>query len=781
MKHFINHKLNYIVLPILQILVVTYGYSQFTQTIRGKVIDEASQSTLPGATVLLLNTDLIKSVITDKSGNFVITNAPVGRNRLKVSFLGYQPYENTSLMVTSGKEAVLTVELKESATNLKEVVVTSFNKEKAVNSMAMISVRSFSVEETRRYAGGMDDPGRLASVFAGVADGNIESNGIIVRGNAPAGVIYKVEGVEVDNPNHFAGEDFLGGGFVSILSNHVLSNSDFLTGAFPAEYGNALSAVFDMNLRTGNQDKREYAFQIGSLGLDFSSEGPFVKGEKSSYLFNYRYSTFGLVKAFLPKTEGIPVYQDLCFKLNFPHQKGALSIWGAGGTDSYTYGNLKNDSYAIGRTYVNDKSGTGFVGMKYKYFINQTTYSSITLLANASNKSNRLKEQYADREYYTSERIENLTGKYILSGFINKKFGASHTNRTGFNYSMLFYDMDNQVSKKIPLPPEEFINNNGSTGLLQAYSQSKVNLGDRLVMNVGIHYQYFHLNKKYSLEPRVGLNLLLNSKNTISIAYGKHSQIYPLGVYFIQRDNNGSVTYPNKNLDFTKSHHFILGYDRSFNEDLRLKVEVFYQNLDNVAVVPNSSLCIINLLDLNTYNEVLVSTGSARNIGIDFTLERFLKNGVYYQSAVSLFDSRYKGGDGKWRNTRYNKNFIANVVGGKEWNVGKQNFLGINGRVYLKNGDRTTPFDQEASALAGKVVYDETKAFEKQIPFTYRCDLSITYTVNRAKNSSKFALQLLNVLYSKVSFEDKFNQDTQKAESLEGRMLLPSVSWKIEF
>ena len=110
------------------------------------------------------------------------------------------------------------------------------NKHKAQNTMAAISSRSFSVEETRRYAGGLDDPGRLASVFAGVSDGNIESNGIIVRGNNPTGVVYQIEGVDVGNPNHFAGEDLLGGGFVSVLSNHVLRNSDFLTGAFPSEY-----------------------------------------------------------------------------------------------------------------------------------------------------------------------------------------------------------------------------------------------------------------------------------------------------------------------------------------------------------------------------------------------------------------------------------------------------------------------------------------------------------------------------------------------------------------
>ncbi len=768
-------------LLIVLLLFAVNSFAQLTQTIKGTVIDEASQVTLPGATVFIVNTNPVKGTITDAEGAFSLSGIPVGRVHLKVTYVGYEPYEITSLMVTSGKEVVLSVELKESISQLNEVVVSGHRKDRTVNTMSMISARTFSVEEARRYAGGLDDPGRLASVFAGVADADMESNGIVVRGNAPSGVIYKVEGIEVDNPNHFAGEDFLGGGFVSILNNHVLGNSDFLTGAFPAEYGNALSAVFDMKLRTGNQEKREHAFQAGALGLDFSSEGPFVKGRKPSYLFNYRYSTMGLVKAFLPASEGIPVYQDLCFKLNFPHKKGVLSIWGAGAVDDYTYGDIKKTDAESGATYINDQGNTGFVGLKYNHFINQTTYSSISLLANATTKSNNQKELYTDREYYTRERIENLTGKYVLSGFVNKKFGAQHTNRTGFNYSYLFFNMDTRYSEYLPQLPVNFINNKDYTGLIQAYSQSKISLNNRLTFNAGANLQYFILNKEYSIEPRIGLNYQVNEKNILSIAYGKHSQMQPIGVYFIEREENGTITYPNRDLGFTRSHHFILGYDRSVGENMRLKIEPFYQYLTDVPVIPNTPFSMINLIDLNTFNKVLEGKGTARNLGIDFTLERFFNQGFYYLGTLSLFDSKYEGGDGIQRSTRFNKNFVANLLAGKEWNTGKLNYLGINGRLYFKNGDRTPPFDQEASALKGEVIYDESRAFEKRQPFTYRCDLSVTYTINKARCSNKFALQLLNVFYSPVSFQDRYNKTTQKAETIDGRMLLPSVSWKIEF
>lgn len=769
---------------IVMLFVHIAAYSQLTQTLRGKIIDQSSQVPLPGANVIILHSNPVVGTITNPNGEFVLNNIPIGRYDLGISFVGYETSVISSVFVTSGKEVVLNIELKESINKMDEVTVTSRRKDNPINSMATISARTFSVEETRRYAGGLDDPGRLASVFAGVADGNVESNGIIVRGNAPSGVIYKVEGIEVENPNHFAGEDLLGGGFVSILNSHVLANSDFLTGAFPAEYGNSLSAVFDINLRTGNTEKREHAFQVGALGLDFSSEGPFIKGKKSSYLFNYRYSTFGLVQAFLPKGEGLPVYQDLSFKFNFPTKVGTFTLWGAGGLDDYTYGDLsdkKPDQEYGDKFYINDHSGTGFAGLRHKLILNTSTYISTSVAVNGSFKSNDLKKQWTDLEYYQKERLKSNNGKYVLNWFINKKFGARHTNRTGFNYSWMFYDIKNNVSPILPQPVQQITDNSSNTGLLQAYTQSKIDISEKLSMNLGINSLYFQLNKKSSIEPRAGLRFELNNKSSISLGYGMHSQTQPLNLYFIERKEGDATVYPNKNVGFTKAQHIILGYDRRIGEHMRIKIEPFYQYLYDVPVIANSSFSILNLVDLNTFNEVLVNKGTARNIGIDLTVERFFDHGFYYLGTLSVFDSKYKGGDGVERNTRYNKNIVGNILGGKEWKVRKNNYLGVNARMYLNGGDRTTPFNQEASANAQDVIYDETRAFTIKNDFTYRCDLSITYTVNRSHLTHKFALQIMNVFGSTVGFEDKYNYSLQQSETIKGKMLLPSCSWKVEF
>lgn len=246
------------------------------------------------------DTEPLRGTTADIHGNFRFEAVSVGRRNFKVIHLGYQPLTISEVMVGSGKEIVLNIKLEESPLVLNEVIVRpNSTKDRPVNKMAIVSARTFSVEETSRYAGGMDDPARLASAFAGVSTTQTTSNAIIIRGNSPRGVLWRFEGVDIPAAFHFPNVDFIGGGGFTVLSNQMLRNSDFFTGAFPAEYGNALSGVFDIRMRTGNSEKREYTAQINMLGSDVSAEGPFKKGCSSTYLFNYRYSTLGLVGSVL--------------------------------------------------------------------------------------------------------------------------------------------------------------------------------------------------------------------------------------------------------------------------------------------------------------------------------------------------------------------------------------------------------------------------------------------------------------------------------------------------
>lgn len=250
--------------------------AQTFQTVRGTVCESATGAPIEFATVMVANAELPIGTTTDSIGGFSM-KVPVGRHNIQVSYLGYEPVILKEVLVGSSKEVVLNIGMTESPTNLNEVVVTPhINKAEPLNSMAVTGGRMLSTEEASRYAGGMDDPARLVSAFAGVSS-NVGNNGIVVRGNAPRSLQWRLEDVEIPNPNHFADVTTFGGGGFTSLSSFVLGNSDFFTGAFPAEYSNALSGVFDMNMRNGNNQKWEHAFKVGVLGIDASSEGPLRK------------------------------------------------------------------------------------------------------------------------------------------------------------------------------------------------------------------------------------------------------------------------------------------------------------------------------------------------------------------------------------------------------------------------------------------------------------------------------------------------------------------------
>lgn len=760
---------------------------ELTQTIRGKVVDKDTQIPLIGATIMRLGSNVNNGTITDINGDFSLNNVPVGRHDFRLNYIGYEPFVINELLVNSGKEVVLNIELTESVTQLEEIVVKpNTRKDMPLNDMTSVSARVFSIEEAKRYAGGFDDPTRLASSFAGVAATDVESNGISVRGNAPSMVQYRMEGVEIENANHFEGGDLLGGGFISIFNSHLLANSDFLTGAFPAEYGNALSAAFDMNLRIGNTQKYEHAFQVGIMGIDVASEGPINKGSNSSYLFNYRYSTFGLLQNLLPEGEGLPVYQDLCFKINLPTKIGVFSIWGAGAKDNY-YAKATNDSTDWNMEDKRMELDVNFLpllgGISHKYILKNRAYINSTVVYSYYNRNEEARWMHNDLQLYDIGNMDRTINSFTFSTFLNKKYNKHHTNRTGVSCKIIDYQYDERIALERLEPLQNTNNAKGNSALLQAYTQSKVAFSSNLVFNVGLHYQMLSLNNKYTIEPRIGMKYKLSERMSFSGAYGLHSRMQVLNHYFVNDVEEEMNDMPNKDIDFTKAQHFVLGFDYKITKNTRLKIEPYYQLLSNIPVIPDSSFAVINLQDSHVFYDAMVNDGTGTNMGIEFTLERFLDRGIYYLVTASVYDSKYVGGDGVERNTIYNGNFVANVLGGKEWNVGKSknNLFGINGRLYVVGGNRQGLVDKEESFIQKKVVFDNNTLFEDRKPTTTRLDVTLSFTRNRPNHTSTVSVQILNVLGTVISYKQEYDFVKDKVVEMEGRSVLPNISWKIEF
>jgi len=778
--------INKILITVVFAMATTLASSQapISQVIKGTVRDKDSQIPLPGATVMVQGINPAMGTSTDNNGNFRLDNVPVGRQTLQISFLGYEPYIIRELLIGSGKEVVINVDLKESSVEMEAVTVKAYsNKEQPVNSMASIGVRQLSVEEANRYAGGFDDPARLASAFAGVA-ASLGNNGIVIRGNAPKGLLWRMEGVEISTPSHFANITSFGGGGITALSSQMLANSDFFTGAFPSEYGNALSGVFDLNLRNGNNEKTECTLQAGVIGLDASAEGPFNKGNKSSFLFNYRYSTFSLIGPFLPADAGGISYQDLCFKLNFPTKNfGVLSIWGIGALDKNPQKAEKDTNlwkYDQDKEQAINNLKMGALGVNHKIILSNKSFLHSTLSMSGNGLYHNLDHYSDDLILQPKELVEYYNWKYSLSTYLNHKFSNKHTNRTGIIIDNLNYNYNIQHADP-GLPLIQIINENANTNLFQFFSQSKYEISHSIELNLGLHAQYFSLNQHYAIEPRVGAKWKFAHGHSLSIGYGNHSQLEMLQLYFVRHEKSSGYNLPNKNLDFSKARHFVLAYDWMINENLRLKIEPYYQSLYNIPVVPDSSFSLINL-DKNWFiNDSLVNTGKGTNTGIDFTLEHFLKQGYYYMVTASLFNSKYKGGDGIQRNTMYNKHYVINILGGKEWVIKNAHLLSINGKVCFMGGDRISPLDMQASLIKKDAVYDESQAFANKKPDVWYVDFTVNYKINKRRHSSTWSLKIINLLGTKEFAGYRYNYKTAAMDRDEEAIVVPNVSYKIEF
>jgi hypothetical protein len=767
----------------LLLVLLTIGQignaQQFTQTIKGRITDAESRQPIVGATVLVLGMQSIKGATTDTKGYFKLSEVPVGRHSIKISSVGYDENLIQELVVGSGKEVELSIQLNESLQQLAEVNVKS-QKEygAALNEMASVSARSFSVEQAKRYAAAINDPARMALSFAGVASNSDDSNALIIRGNSPKGVLWRMEGVEIPNPNHFGEEGSTGGG-ISALSVNVLANSDFFTSAFPAEYGNATSGVFDLKLRKGNNEKREYAMQLGVMGLDVAAEGPLGKKGGASYLANYRYSTLAILSGLgiNPAGDATPEFQDGAFKLHFPiKQKAMLSVWGMGGLSRQIRRRvLSTDAF---------HSDRGVLGLNYVHFINERTYTEVI----ASWAAFRTTYEYNRTDRIDWEKNNYTNQAYRLSGMIHHKINARHALRTGLimsNLSYKLYDIDVLANTS-----RERINQRGYTQLWQAYGQWKYRVSPAFTLNLGTHLLGLRLNRSTSIEPRLGLRWQVAPRHALTGGVGIHSRTEAISMYLAQvRVSDTRTEAVNRQLKLMKSLHSVLGYEYRPAGTWRLQVEGYYQHHYQVPIGPTGTKSaflrtesLLNLMD-GYVTDSLVSDGKGRNYGVELTVERFLTRGVYLLATTSLYQAKYTARDGVERNSRFNGNFVQNVLAGKEWKVGRKqsNLLALNLRGLWAGGNRYIPIDLAASRKAGRTIRNYTAAYSEQLPAYFRLDTRISFTKNRKRSTSTVSIDVQN-LTNRANFYQPLYDNATKSIRFDTQMgLIPILNWRLEF
>ncbi|MBI2967402.1 MAG: TonB-dependent receptor [Bacteroidetes bacterium] len=769
---------------IYGLLIISFPIDSFvsaqsaTQTIRGRVIDSESKFPLPGAHVALItDTAHFSGAATDEEGAFRIENVPLGRQTIKVSFLGYKQAVIANIIVTAGKEVVLNIELEEAVVTVGTVEIIAIKRNEVMNEMSTVSAKAFTVEETERYAGSRGDPARMASNFAGVTGADDSRNDIVVRGNSPLSILWRLEGIPIPNPNHFAISGSQGGP-VSILNNKVLASSDFFTGAFPAEFGNSTAAVFDLRMRSGNNEKHEFNGQLGFLGTELSAEGPVSREKKSSYLLNYRYSTLDLFSFAGIKigTSAIPRYQDAAFKLNFPGKNSAFSLFGIGGMSKITilvheqkpdemeiYGENDRDQYF--------NSGMGVAGLNYTRSFSSNTFGKFTAAY-----STEQQHAYHELIYYTRDstgkniidekdvyKFDSLVpildytytiGKASASLSVNHKLSPKHILKGGVNIDEYFFNLIDSVYNHAPAYDwKTRWDYNGTALLLQPYVQLKYKISDQLTFNAGLHSQYFSNGSLSPVEPRLGVRWSMSKKQIFGAGAGLHSQLQPLYTYYYRiPDGQGGYALHNRKMDFTKSWHSVVSYDYLFFDNLRMKAEGYYQYLYNVPVtIKPSTFSLINQGSgfARFFPDSLENTGTGLNYGIDFTLEKFFSKKYFFMATASLYDSRYRGSDGILRDTDFKGDYAFNFLGSREFRLGKKSAFAMGAKITYAGNKRYGPVDTLASQINQEIIYIDSLRNTMQMPDYFRIDLKINIRLNALKVTHEIGLDLVNILNRK--------------------------------
>lgn len=765
-----------------------------TQTVRGSLKDKQTFEPLIGAKIIIVGTEPLIGGVSDIDGKFRLENVPVGRQQIAITYVGYEPMVLSNIDVAS-KEVVLNLEMTE-AVNMMNKVEVKANKEKGeqINKMATVSVRQFSVEQSNRFAGSFNDVARMAQNFAGVQGADDSRNDIVIRGNSPTGVLFRLEGIDIPNPNHFARFGTTGGP-ISMLNNNVLANSDFMTGAFPAEYGNAIAGVFDLKMKTGNNEKHEFMFQFGFNGAELMAEGPISKKTGASYLVNYRYSTLELFQIIGINfgSAALPKYQDASVKLNFPSKRGLTTVFGMGGLSKINILAENADStdlfaFDYSNTYFN--SQVGVVGITHKQRIGKKSFinASLAAQANVNIVDNDTVDLNFENPFKTYESNSNI-GKVVGDVFYNYKINAKNMFKVGVHADFFLLSLKDSVYMGPFLGFRTLRNFTGNTLLFQPYAQYRYRPNEKLTFNVGFHSQTLTLNSETSLEPRFGAAWQLTKKDRLSFGYGLHSQMQPMEMYFKEvSDGLGNTTQPNNNLKFTKSHHFVLGYQHRFAYGINAKLEGYYQSLYDVPVTASpSSFSMVNFgSDFATIlPDSADNDGTATNYGIELTLEKYLDKGFYFMITTSIYESKFKGSNGIEFNSAFNGNYTFNTLAGYEFRFkeGKRikPSLTFDVKFTYNGGKRYTPVLVDESNLVGEEVRDFTQTNTLTYPEYIKLNARVAFKMVGKKVTQEIAFDAQNITNRKNVFVQEYNVLSGEFETTYQAGFLPIAQIRVYF
>ncbi len=678
---------------ILILLISIYSFVSFAQenaiTIYGKVVDKFTQQPLPGANVLVVNTNIGAS--TNINGKFEIQNLPSGEYQLRASIIGYTSLTKTNVMVMSGFSTQIVFELEEEAIELEDVVVKSDFFESS--RLDLISTRGFNNEEIRRSPGAFEDVIRALSILPGVAQADPGRNDLVVRGGAPSENLYLIDGYKVQNINHF-GTQGATGGPLSYINLDFVSGTSFSTGGFSVNNGDKLSSSLSIDLRNGRQDRIGGKATISATQFGLNVEGPI--SNSSQFLFSARRSYLDFIfKA--ADFSFVPEYWDILGKADFEiDNSNSLSILLISAIDNISYFNDTEDQRYDNARIIGSEQLQYLAGIKYRHLIDNG-FINLSLSRNFV-------------EYDTQQRDSLLVPVYLnkskeKENTFNAELTYKLSNKSDITLGGDVKLIDFSANILLPTYTTTFDDSLQNTALdtSTTYYKSAVYLNyntiifDKFIANLGVRGDYFSvLEKKFYFSPRMSLSYLLSDITRIN---------FSAGIYYQSPSYLWLVGDPiNTNLKNMRVNQFILGFDHYVSADALIKVEGFYKDYSDYPVsLIRTYLTLANtgagFGDENYESfglEPLISAGNGKARGVEFSLQKKLSDTPYYGIASLTYSmADYTALDKIERTGSYDQTWIVSLSGGyklsTEWEASLK-FRYSTGRPYtpyISNGTQS--------------------------------------------------------------------------------------------
>ncbi len=758
-----------LILGLLVILIIPFfAFSQEDnglprQTIRGKVLNKVTKVPIIGATVSLVGTKY--GSYTAKDGSFRLDKVQVGRYALRTTAVGFEPMQY-NIVLNSGSELVVNIELIESFVQTDTIVVTAAKDRFAPNNeAALVSATMFTIDDAQRFAGSRMDVSRMAQNYAGVLGADDRRNDIIIRGGSPTELLWRLDGLDIPNPNHFATQGATGGP-VSALNANLLDNSDFFTGAFPAEYIGKMSGVFDIKLKKGNNEKYEFLTELGFNGIELGAQGP-LPIEKSSFIANFRYSFLDLLDKIVDfGFAGIPRYWDFTSKFDIPiNEKNNLSVTAFLGTSDINILNSKLDTVYTGDFDIINGTDIASLGINWYHNYSDKVFGEMILGYVYGKYRNVLDSITTDDnnkvlsfdKWFNGNSSE---GYYTLKYNLNYSPDRQNYFSAGIEARFPFYKLSEKrfTIRGFGRKPWNLDKTGNSLHLL-SFLNWNWRITENITLNTGIASQYFDLSKKSIIEPRLGFSYKISDVSSINIGFGLHRQMLPLLTYFYSDEN--------KNLDFIQSIHYVAGYSHNIAPDAIIKIEGYYKDISKAPIKKyevdswsflNSG---VNFGLIGGQDETYKSEGTGRAYGAELSLIKNFANGYYLMTTASYVRQQYKGSDGVQRFGAFDNQYILNVLGGYEIILSPSFSIEISGKYTIAGGAPYTPIDIEQSILTKETKYIDSLAYSLRNDPYSRLDFRIDFRNNFKGLALVSFISFENFLNTKNIWFRWFNQ--QKA------------------